>query len=120
LTCTFHEGERLCPEEYPSRFVFHGGVEDSRTCSECTCGAPEGASCTVLAGAFSDSACNTVVNQSMISSSMQFCASVVGGSGLRSKSAVVVDVDPGSCPAFGGEAVGEAIPVEPATFCCRP
>lgn len=121
LTCTFHEGERSCPMEYPARFVFYAGVEDTRSCSECACGEPEGASCTVLAGAFSDGACSApVTGQNMISSAAPFCASVVPGSGLGSKSAAVVDVNAGSCPPLGGEPIGEVVPAGPATFCCGP
>jgi hypothetical protein len=56
----------------------------------------------------------------LISSAAPFCANVVPGSGLGSKSAAVVDIDAGSCPPIGGEPIGEVVPTEPATFCCGP
>lgn len=118
VTCIFHEGERSCPKEYPVPFVFHGGIEDLRECTPCACGDPEGASCSVLAGAFSDGSCSAVVAQGMISSAAPACHSGLSGAGLGSKSATVIDIDPGGCPPQGGEPVGEVMPAQPATFCC--
>jgi hypothetical protein len=44
----------------------------------------------------------------------------LSGQALGSKSAGPTTYLPGTCPAMGGDASGSAIPIEPATFCCRP
>ena len=45
---------------------------------------------------------------------------VPSGQALRSKLATAPVYVPGVCQASGGEPVGDAVPVEPSTFCCLP
>ncbi|WP_437589686.1 hypothetical protein [Sorangium sp. So ce1000] len=75
LTCIFHEGDVTCEEPYLDRHVFHGGADDTRGCSECGCGEPEGASCTVMASVYSDGACGELLVSAVVSSTTPFCGS---------------------------------------------
>ncbi|XXT24334.1 hypothetical protein WME94_22630 [Sorangium sp. So ce429] len=118
LTCIFHEGDVMCESPYLDRHVFHGGAEDTRGCSECGCGEPEGASCTIMASVYSDGACADQVASILVSSMAPFCGVTPPGVALGSKSAEIVAVDPGGCAPSGGEPVGELLPAEPSTFCC--
>jgi hypothetical protein len=119
-TCIYHPDEVPCPEAYPVQRVFYSGVEDTRACSPCACGEPEGASCTILATAYNDDACQGLVVSSMVSSVIDFCGVLVPGTGLGSKSAEVLDIDPGTCTPSGGAPTGGVKPTGPSTFCCLP
>ncbi|WP_437959537.1 hypothetical protein WME76_07690 [Sorangium sp. So ce119] len=119
LTCIFHEGDVTCEEPYLDRHVFYGGADDTRGCSACGCGEPEGASCTIMASVYSDGACADLLASSVVSSTTPFCGVTPPGVALGSKSAEVVAVDPGGCAPSGGEPVGEMLPAEPSTFCCQ-
>jgi hypothetical protein len=119
LTCIFRDGEQACPVEYPDQHLFYTGLDDTRGCTPCSCGEPDGASCTVLASTFSDEACLTVVAALLVRSNDAACTSLVDGTALGSKSATVVNTVPGACAAAGGEAFGEVTPTGAGTFCCR-
>ncbi|WP_437976987.1 hypothetical protein WMF11_07710 [Sorangium sp. So ce295] len=119
LTCIFHEGDVTCEAPYLDRHVFYGGADDTRGCSECACGEPEGASCTIMASVYSDGACAEQVASILVSSMAPFCGVTPPGVALGSKSAEVVAVDPGGCAPSGGEPIGELLPAEPSTFCCQ-
>ncbi|WP_437528445.1 hypothetical protein WME79_45325 [Sorangium sp. So ce726] len=118
LTCIHHEGEQDCPATYPERHVFYAGVEDTRGCAPCGCTEPAGATCSVLASAFSDPGCSQLVAGQVITSDAPYCGTVASGTALGSKSVSVVSLDPGQCEAFGGEPVGSIAPTAAATFCC--
>ncbi|MGK4007904.1 hypothetical protein WMF31_35135 [Sorangium sp. So ce1036] len=118
LTCIFHEGDVTCGEPYLVKHVFHGGIDDTRGCSPCGCGEPEGASCTIMASVYSDGACGELLASNVVSSTTPFCGVTPPGVALGSKSAEVVAVDPGGCAPSGGEPIGEMLPAEPSTFCC--
>jgi hypothetical protein len=119
-TCIYHPDEVPCPEAYPVQRVFYAGVEDTRACSPCACGEPEGASCSILATAYTDAACQGLAVSAMVSSVLDFCGVLVPGTGLGSKSAEVLDIDPGTCTPSGGEPTGSVKPTGPSTFCCLP
>ncbi|MDC0682633.1 hypothetical protein [Sorangium atrum] len=118
LTCIYHEGDAACPEGYPQRHVFYKDVLDGRDCTPCSCGEPTGASCTIMASVYRDAACTDLVASTLVDSSVPFCGVTPPGLGLGSKSAAVVEVEPGACAPQGGEPVGELQPAEPSTFCC--
>jgi hypothetical protein len=119
LTCIAREGEQSCPATYPSRHVFHGEAEDTRSCAPCACGEPAGATCSVMASAFSDGACSRFVAGVLVRSDDPLCLEVAAGTALGSKSASVVDIEPGSCTPSGGELSGGVAPRDATTFCCR-
>ncbi|AUX38018.1 MULTISPECIES: hypothetical protein [Sorangium] len=119
LTCILHhEGEHECPPTYPSRRVVYEGAEDSRGCTACTCGEPSGGACSVWVSAFSDAACSDGVVSVLMSSEASFCGAIAPGTALGSKSAAVVDLEPGSCTPGGGEPIGDVAPRGAVTFCC--
>ncbi|WP_437303702.1 hypothetical protein [Sorangium sp. So ce388] len=120
LTCIHHEGERDCTETYPDRHVFYAGADDTRSCAPCGCADPGGASCSILASAFSDGACSEFVVGVVLRSEAPICSGIVPGTALGSKSASVVHLDPGSCAPTGGEPTGGVALRGAATFCCRP
>ncbi|WP_437293002.1 hypothetical protein [Sorangium sp. So ce426] len=119
LTCIHHEGEQDCPATYPDRYVFYAGVEDTRGCAPCGRTEPTGATCSVLASAFSDEGCSQLVAAQVITAAAPDCGTVATGTALGSKSVSVVSLDPGRCEAFGGEPVGSIAPTAAATFCCH-
>ncbi|WP_437597599.1 hypothetical protein WMF28_33515 [Sorangium sp. So ce590] len=119
LTCIFHEGDVTCADPYLDRHVFYGSADDTRGCSPCACGEPQGASCTIMASVYSDGACAEQVASTLISSMAPFCGVTPPGVALGSKLAEVVAVDPGGCVPSGGKTVGELLPVAPSTFCCQ-
>lgn len=45
LACIGRVGDHTCPAGFPTKSQFSAGVNDTRDCSGCTCGAPSGASC---------------------------------------------------------------------------
>ena len=108
LTCVYHEGDDAsCPEGYAVRHVFFEDVIDGRECTPCGCGNPTGASCTLMASVYRDAACTDLLASSLVSSSVPFCVVTPPGVALGSKSAAIVDVEPGTCAPHGGEPVGE-------------
>jgi hypothetical protein len=114
-TCIFHEDERTCPDSYAVKHVFFKELDDTRDCTPCSCGEPEGASCTLMASVFSDDACTAPLLSSMVSSAVPFCGVTPPAVGLGSKSAEVVAVNPGACAPSGGEPIGEVQPAAPSS-----
>lgn len=120
LTCIHHEGDQNCPATYPARHVFYAGADDTRSCAPCGCAEPSGATCSILASAFSDGACSQFVVGVVVSSEAPFCGAISPGTALGSKSAGVVHLDPGTCTPTGGEPTGDVALLGATTFCCLP
>jgi hypothetical protein len=119
LTCIHREGEHECPATYPDRHIFYAGVEDTRACAPCGCTEPTGATCSVLASAFSDDGCLQLVAGQVINADAPYCGTIAPGAALGSKSVSVLSLDPGRCEPVGGEPVGSIAPATAATFCCH-
>ncbi|MGK3988501.1 hypothetical protein WME99_35990 [Sorangium sp. So ce136] len=121
LTCIIHHGEvDECPSfsPYSERHVFYEDAEDTRACTDCTCGDATGGECSILASAYSDGRCSQVVVSARVSSEAPFCGAVPRGTALGSKSASVVEIAPGTCAPGGGEPTGSVAPRTAMTFCC--
>jgi hypothetical protein len=113
-------GDADCPEKYPVKHVFYGGLTDTRDCTPCTCSAPEGSFCTALVSYYTDANCMTLKNAIWIGEDVGPCIdNAMPGTGLQSMSATPVDNQPGYCQASGGVPYGEATPTAPSTFCCQ-
>ena len=72
---------------------------------------------------FKDGACSSasLVGSLSIDATDSACFPILPtGQALGSKLASAPVYAPGVCQASGGEPTGEAIPAEPATFCCLP
>ena len=119
--CIAHEGDVACPagySPYMEKHVFYGGVDDTRSCSACTCGAPAGGACSALVSVYSDAACSALVLADTITSAAASCSDVPAGVALGSKAATPATYLPGACQAGGGVASGAATASMPETFCC--
>lgn len=122
FACIYHEGDVDCPisfSPYSDKHVFYGSLDDTQTCTPCACGAPAGSGCEALVSVYTD-ACTTLLDATEITETAALCLDVPPGSALASKASTPATYTPGACQASGGEAMGEAQPGAPSTFCCLP
>ena len=126
--CVFHDGEKPCPPPADTTFteqhIFFAGLQDDRQCSACTCGPAVGSICTATLSIFkgADLTCSgPTFAQNSVSSEGPTCIDIQPpGQALGSKSAGLTTYLPGICQPVGGQHSGDAVGVEPSTFCCRP
>lgn len=119
--CIVREGDRECPAPYAVKHVFHSDFTDTRDCTPCACSAPLGGTCTAQISVYKDNACSTLSSTVGLSSTSPTCFDVVpAGQALGSKLADEPVYAPGVCQISGGEPMGEAVPTDPATYCCLP
>lgn len=110
-----------CPEGWTDRRTGWRVVTNTRTCSACTCGAPEGASCTVRASVYADDACNDERgNMVLVSTGADQCIDLAVGTAVGSKAAEVLSYQPGACAPSTSELLGEVTFEHPVTYCCVP
>lgn len=119
--CVFREDlSKECPAEYPNRHIFFEDYDDGRTCSGCSCGPPEGSTCSAQILAYEDSACKVVQASTTVTSAPGSCVNVISpGAAMGSKSASEATYAVGACAPIGGEPGGTVFATEPALFCCR-
>jgi hypothetical protein len=121
--CVVKPGDNNCPMGSPfsDKHVFYEGVNDTRTCSACQCGAPSGSSCDVTIEVFGDQAVN-VCNTQLVSFAAGTCANLVGNPGIFGRKATITKPpNGGSCGVTGGGAPsGSITPTNATTFCCIP
>jgi hypothetical protein len=108
-----------CPPGYPKPYVFYRHATDTRACSACTCGPPQGSACSSLVTLYTDDMCSAEVGAITATSSAPVCQYVPLGSPLKSKTATPPQYTPGSCQSGGGEPSGSVQPTYPFTFCCQ-
>jgi hypothetical protein len=119
--CLAWSGERECPaEKFTERFVLYSGIQDTRACSSCACGAPEGSACDSLVKLFKDGACGEPIGTVGAGSNGAACVDLKNPPGLAigSKSATSPLYHAGTCAASGGTLEGAAEPTGAMTFCC--
>jgi hypothetical protein len=118
--CIYRHGEHECPSEYPNRRFFYDEVSDSRYCSECWCGAPEGGECTAYVKAYLEATC-TGLSEGRVASSKAdpVCGDTLTDYPLGSKTVTAPVYEPGWCEPSGGEALGAVELIGPSTFCCQ-
>jgi len=132
LQCVWYRdpGDTDCSDipAFPKRYRIHtvkepmrDGSIDTRGCSPCTCGAPEGSNCTALVSTFANATCSGFpFNAAMVSSDPSpKCHDVAPTMGLQSMSAEFVTNEPGACTPSGGKPIGAFDPVNYVTICCR-
>ena len=125
-TCVFYRGKPskvTCPSAYPDRSVFYQGIIDTRSCEPCTCGAPEGSTCTGSIGLFSDAACGSPLGLPTfpVDATGPACFDIKpAGPALGSKAASEPLFTPGTCKASGGKPQNDASgdPEIATVFCC--
>ena len=125
-TCVYQPGVVGCPLDsvpYTERHVIYKDKVDTRSCTPCSCGDPEGDACTASISVFKDDACSEPIPLNVpLDSTFSQCINVPPGTALGSKSATLPAYLPGACQPSGGEPAG-AVYAEPATaltLCCIP
>ncbi len=117
--CIARDGEATCPSGWPNQHVFHREVKDHRTCSECSCGPAEGASCKRKYTLFSDSMCTKEFGHWIAEdTNLPQCLWLIDGMEVGAKSMETVEHDLGACKPSGGELIGEVEKNDPFTVCC--
>ena len=119
--CVYQQGEHECPSGYPDRRVFYDDISDSRHCSECSCGAPEGSECSSYVRVYEDVTCTLLLAGDLMSSNELFdaCNTISTSPALRGKTATAPIYEPGTCEPSGGEPSGSVELKGPSTFCCQ-
>jgi hypothetical protein len=124
-TCVVQAGVEDCSEPwfapYTEPHVFYQGFEDSRGCSPCTCGAPDGGTCSAEVTIYTDGVCmSPMYYAAPIDAAEPYCIDVNAALAFGSKSASPPVYVPGNCQPAGGVPGGTATPTSPTTFCCIP
>ncbi|MDI1430217.1 hypothetical protein [Polyangium sorediatum] len=120
--CVERLGIHACPDvDYTERFIVYDSFEDQRMCSPCTCGAPEGSSCSAWITLYEDAVCSAKTFNISVSSSKPTCLDInPEGQGIAAKTAKAPTYHSGVCEASGGVPSGEVVLAGPRTLCCRP
>jgi hypothetical protein len=112
--CVFAPGVNPCPPGYDhDRRVYYAGASDSRGCSACTCGDPQGVACGGRVNLYPDPSCpedravsvpvgTTCFNADKNTQATRYVPSISGG----------------SCQRGGGDPVGGCQPAGATTVCC--
>ncbi|MDI1428124.1 hypothetical protein [Polyangium sorediatum] len=118
--CVYLTGLHACPAEgYVEQFVLYEEFKDERTCTACTCGAPEGSSCSSEISLFADAACTTSPWIASAGSDGPTCHDVASkGRALGAKTAAPPVYHAGSCAPAGGDVEGDVALAGPRTLCC--
>jgi hypothetical protein len=119
MQCVYQVGDiPNCPTEFPFRKVLFASYDDSRHCTACGCDAPQGSLCKGTATVHEDMSCTAPLAFLTVTSQLAPCVDLPPGTALESKTVTGLVYTPGSCQPTGGEPMGQAIPIEPRTFCC--
>jgi hypothetical protein len=116
--CVAHTGDVLCngvPGYTTKHTFFDIDPADDRTCSDCQCSGPNGASCTSNVTTYSDLSCTSQIANTAAST----CSTYVGNPAVGSYKATSTMITAGSCSPSGGTATGSAVGVNAVTFCCQ-
>ncbi|MDC0746145.1 hypothetical protein [Polyangium mundeleinium] len=125
--CLWREGKHTkCPKPYDyegPRVMYPFQPKESRECTECMCGAPQGGMCMATVRLFDDGVCSNEFHQRIVTSEDSPCDPILpAGRAIGGKSVTENVYVKGTCEAGGGEPIGEAVEDEEnaVTFCCRP
>ena len=110
LTCIVKAGDVECPAEWTEK---HLVFENASACG-CSCGAPDGDSCSATVTVYADGACMQPLGSVMASSDQpKGCVDVTPGSPFGSKSSTPPVYKAGTC-------TPSPFQTHPETFCCLP
>lgn len=112
------DGDPACPADYPDKFIFYGGLEDTRACTPCTCTETAPSSCVGWLALYEDTDCGAPLLSTMVGDAAT-CLDMAPSAQLGSMEGSWMVNEPGSCAASGGVSIGEAKPLDPRTFCCQ-
>lgn len=122
--CITRPGDHQCPLGFEERSVLFEDVDDSRSCTPCSCSTAQGTECTSTLSVFSGTGCEAdevvetypvVNNIDNVTNSSTGCVDVPAGGGYQIESVVS---DAGMCFSLGGQQQGNATPAAPRTVCC--
>ena len=121
--CIAKAGDNACPSGYPQKNLFYQKVSDTRGCTDCSCAAPQGATCT---GSVELDTNNTCTVDPVTLNNVGVCAALPPDPTpppppYQDSRSVIYDAGPalgGSCSSSGGTVVGSATANDPVTFCC--
>jgi hypothetical protein len=114
-------GDTECPDTYPEKHTFFGGLEDTRECTPCECSQTVASNCLAWLTLYDDTACVAPLFSKMIATGGNGCDDIaIAGAELGSMKAEWITEEPGTCVASGGAPQGEAKALSPKTFCCLP
>ncbi|NUP07262.1 MAG: hypothetical protein HOW73_14505 [Polyangiaceae bacterium] len=119
-TCIGKVGDHECPAgPFTLRSQSFSGFEDTRECSECTCGDSSGGSCKITLSLHTDTSC-TSANPILLQSGS--CVDLSGNPTISGRTAsITTPPSGGSCPVTGGGVPsGSVTETNPTTFCCLP
>lgn len=127
--CVYQDGDHACPAgEYAKKVLLYRGENDGRGCSVCRCGAVQGdLACGGFLLSYSNDRCSNATTERVESSRVDttqssVCRSLSNFADAAPRSTLLepelFGVDAASCPASGGEAVGQVQGHEPVTLCC--
>ena len=119
--CVAMAGQQSCPAQYPNGApTTYGGANDSRGCSQCTCGSPGGLTCSQpTVTLWTDAQCTQLQYTSFAADGA--CQASGGGDmggPLGAASTVSSLQGSGSCTQGGGTPQGTVTPTMPTTVCC--
>lgn len=119
--CLLKRGEEVeCPDDFPERQIFAQELDPSTAgCSECACGAPQGATCAALVAAYEQAGCLGAPLSGPVSLGNDVCTLNQPGIPVTSLGASWTANQPGSCEPIPSVSSGEPTLIEPSTFCCR-
>lgn len=122
--CVYMDGDNACPPgQFSEKHLFYTGTNDTRTCSDCSCDAPAGGTCSATITVYSDGTidtCNTLIATLNPTTAAGDCKNIAGNPQVGSRKAVFSQVTGGNCQATGGQPSGTATPTTPRTYCCIP
>jgi len=112
--CISHAGDVTCPGNgYGVKHLYYTSVDDTRTCSDCTCSTPTGGSCSFSVVGYTSSSASCTGNAITYLAGTK-CAGVQQPGDFK----VTVTPTNGSCMASTSSPTGTATPSGPVTVCC--
>lgn len=114
--CIWASGDQMCPSnsEYSDRFAYYGDFSDTRDCTACTCGSPQG-QCTGQLRLANTPCGGTITQQVWLDTDSCTNVSFTPGSA----SSWTQNGFTATCSDSGGDPTGSAEPTAPVTVCCR-
>lgn len=116
--CIWHAGLLDCPHGFPQQHAFFSDFDDTRTCSDCTCGQPKsGGSCSVTTRFYSEQGCSGGNRIGEIANPMS-CFQKNGAVAYDAE----ISVTGPDCPLNGNTPTGSLAtkPGTETTVCCTP
>jgi hypothetical protein len=110
--CILHSGEVACESpSYPTRHVVHEAFDDTRQCSQCTCGPADSSCGGAIQFTFNDCAFSA--------GEADDCGKMLTDAPPPVTEARYVPEPQGTCEPQGGVVSGAITEIGTATFCCR-